>query len=903
MNDIEKEKIKISIIELVEKYDACNISYNEEMTKKDFILPLFRLLGWATEDSNEVKAEEKISKKRVDYSFRINGIPKFFLEAKSLKEDLSKEKFIEQAINYSWHKGCTWAVLTNFKEIKIYNAEWRDAPHHSHLMTINYKEFITRFDDLWLLSKESFQLGLLDKEAEKWGKKSKKIPIDQQLLKDFTYFREILSKDISKNNNNLSQEELDESVQRILDRLIFIRNCEDRELETIRLSVIVREWQEIEKKVKGQLSSRLKQVFFEYDKIYNSKIFTFHLCDTLTIDDSILEEIIEGLYYTKDKTIYYDFSAIEADVLGNIYEQYLGHILKKSAKRAKLTHSASHRKEQGIYYTPSYIVDFIIKNTVGEILRDKKNKSDKIRILDPACGSGSFLIKAYDVLNDFWKEKNKDYEQGSINFEKLTFTKREEILRNNIFGVDLDKQAVEIAQLNLFLKLAEKGQKLPLLNDNIKCGNSLIDDPKIAGDKAFNWNNEFSEIINDGGFDVIIGNPPWISFGLRGVGKLNKEESIYIRKQYFSAEYKLSTYALFIERSIQLLSDQGYLSFILPDSFLLGRYFSKLRKFIINNCVIKKILLTSYDVFSKKATTGRNVIIVLKKENRANIRSNNKMEIIKVESELDFLNSKFIKFTYSQNYFENLVYNRFRLFFCKEEKLLVEKIEKNSISLGNFMSGHTGIRALVGQKNIISKTKKSKTWHKGLISGSQIGRYWLKYDNDYININPQLLNKGGWDPNVVLNDKILVRQTGDRIYATLDTERYYHLNNIHSFKLKNDELSLKYILALLNSKLMSSYYLLITLEKKRTMAQTDIETIEKLPIKIASKHHQNTLIKYVDKMLVLNKRLLELQNKKTDEREKILQEIKKTDALIDEIVYEIYGISDEEKQIIESNLN
>jgi predicted type IV restriction endonuclease len=233
-NDAKKE-----ITILTQKYDKIINAkivnkYNEEMTKKDFIQPLFRALNWDIENSDEVLVEETISKKRVDYSFRINGIPKFFLEAKSLKGDLDNPQFISQAIEYSYNKMCNWAVLTNFDSIKIFNSEWKSTnPLQSNLKTINYNEFITRFDELWLLSKDSFEQGLLDLEAEKWGKKSKRNRIDKQLLDDFTHFREILSKSITKFNQKkqLSQEELDESVQKILNRLIFIRNCEDREIE------------------------------------------------------------------------------------------------------------------------------------------------------------------------------------------------------------------------------------------------------------------------------------------------------------------------------------------------------------------------------------------------------------------------------------------------------------------------------------------------------------------------------------------------------------------------------------------------------------------------------------------------------------------------------------------------
>ena len=343
--DAAKEQIKV----ILEKYDETVKEgrvgrYNEEMTKKDFVLPLFDALGWNTVDSREVSAEERVSKQRVDYGFRINGIPKFFLETKSLKENLDNRKFIDQAINYAWHKGCTWAVLTNFERVVVFNAELKtEHPWQSQLKRIHCRDFLEHFDELWLLSRESFEQGLIDKEAEKWGKKAKKSSVDRQLLTDFTRFRELLSKSITKLNQskNLTEEELDESIQRILDRLIFIRNCEDRELEARTLISNLREW---ESKGRGHLIKSLREVFAYFDKAYNSKIFANHLCDNLEIDNDVLHEIIEGLYHTRDNSVFYDFSAIDADVLGTIYEQYLSHILKKTEKRATLTENHAHKK-------------------------------------------------------------------------------------------------------------------------------------------------------------------------------------------------------------------------------------------------------------------------------------------------------------------------------------------------------------------------------------------------------------------------------------------------------------------------------------------------------------------------------------------------------------------------------
>src|SRR3989338_4147224 len=421
LRKLTKEEAKDEVKKLVDKYNRIVESgginrYKEEDTKAEFIEPLFEALGWDvrnTDNDDEVVREEKISKGRVDYSFRINGIPKFFLEAKALKEDLDNIKFVEQAVNYSWHKGCTWAVLTDFEVIKIFNAEWKSInPLQAQFgQTLPCQLFLEKFDTLWLLSRESFEKKSLDMEAEKWGKKVKKIPVDKQLLGDLTKFRDLLNKNILKNNasKNLSGDELDEAVQRIIDRLIFIRTLEDKELEAPMLQSVVSE------DLNKRTSKKLNLVFRKIDDIYNSKLFTPHLCDQdLVIDDEVLAKIINGLFNTSDNTVHYDFSAIDADVLVNIYEQYLGHILKKTDKRAKLAEGKAHRKEQGIYYTPTYVVDYIVKNTVGELAKDKKFNLKNIKILDPACGSGSFLMKSFDYLVTLDKKNNGEVDQTKL---------------------------------------------------------------------------------------------------------------------------------------------------------------------------------------------------------------------------------------------------------------------------------------------------------------------------------------------------------------------------------------------------------------------------------------------------------------------------------------------------------
>ena len=389
----------------------------------------------------------------------------------------------------------------------MFNCEWREKEWWKNALfeQMDYKDYIAKFDLLWLLSKESMLNNGLEEYAGKVTKRVPRLPVDKELLQNLLQYRLKISKEIQK-SGTYSEEETDELIQKLLSRLLFIRNCEDRGFEAkYKLQPLI----ELYKLHKKGLMKALAGIFKHYDDTYNSGLFEEREIDKIKFDEKLLAEVIESLYFMSDGTRY-NFNVIPADIMGNLYEQYLGHILKKTPERTKLKDGKAHRKEQGIYYTPAYIVDYIVKNTLGELLKDKKVKADKIRILDPACGSGSFLIKAFQAMDEYYKSKDKKYDQTKLDSTGSMYSKKVEILQNNIFGVDLDKQAIELARLNLLLQIAEKGEKLPSIEKKIQCGNSLIDDPAVAGeDKAFKWEERFEDVMDEGGFDVVIGNPPY----------------------------------------------------------------------------------------------------------------------------------------------------------------------------------------------------------------------------------------------------------------------------------------------------------------------------------------------------------------------------------------------------------
>jgi len=492
-----KEEARSKIAELVEHFRSIPArereQYNESQTRHYFILPLFRALGWDTQNPAEFIAEEQISRGFVDFAFYLDGVPRFYLETKRIPVDLSDPRWGQQAINYAYLKGVTWAVLSDFEELKVFNAEWQESsPQKAIFLDLHWEEYAgSAFDALWLLSKEAIRAGEIDRVAEQFGRKIKKRPVTEQLFAQLTLWRRELFKEIRGWGTLWAGDPraVDNAVQRLLDRLIFIRSVEDAGIEQNRLHALVRQYQASRSKDKN-LFRDLQALFRELNGIYNANLFAESTIDHVEIHNpDLLISIINGLYEAPGGFISYDFNAIDADVLGNIYEQYLGwKEYDREAKEAIELDKRQKRKSQGIYYTPQFVVRYIVQNTLGRLLREGADPH-QLRVLDPACGSGSFLIEAFDVL-DRWLAQH-----GSEQDKQFPQRRRLRILQENLYGVDLDEQAVEVARLNLLLRAAGGRGKLPMLA-NIRRGNSLIDDPAVAGDAAFKWEQEFPEVFS-----------------------------------------------------------------------------------------------------------------------------------------------------------------------------------------------------------------------------------------------------------------------------------------------------------------------------------------------------------------------------------------------------------------------
>lgn len=868
-----KQEVKIQIQKLVEKYqrlaEAGKVkSYNEAQTRNEFIEPLFEFLGWDMRNlvnENEVITEENVSGGRVDLAFRLDDIPVFFLEAKAMKVDLDEWKWAEQAINYSWNKSVTWAVLTDFESIKIFNAEVPPTSIKENLFfEIKCQNYVDNFDQLWLLSKEAFAQKLLDKEAEKWGKKSHRKPVGEKLFEDLMDWRILLTNDFKK-QNDLSSEELDEGVQRILDRLIFIRTTEDRKIQENILQGILRS-------NKNDLHKQLVKVFRDFDTNFNSKLFAPHYCETWKISDKVIVEVLRGLYETKDG-YRYDFSVISADVLGGIYEQYLGYVQgKKSEAKQK-----SKRKSQGIYYTPKYIVDYIVKETLGEVLSKTKLKDiSKIKVLDPACGSGSFLISAYDQILENLEKQNK---QTSL-FAKF------DILKNNIYGVDLDTQAVEIAQLNLLLKVLSQKAQLPTLQHNIRSGNSLVsgDTEKLEkyfgadykSQKPFNFDKEFTEVYEQGGFDVIIGNPPYVN--LANIKDPNLRQ--WLKNEYETAKNKSDLYSFFTERAIKILKPNGRLGFIFSNSWLGTDSFSKFREYLIKETKILKLVKLPPGVFPDAMVTT--ILIIIE-----NTKPKKNQEIMLEE----LIDGGFIKLPYGLSYERIYRTPNFCFSFAPEIHF-----NSGTILLGDIASFSLGIKTSDDSRFILDEKKDECTYK--LLRGKDVSRYSYNWMGKWIWYKPKLMmEKVGAGPRKLenfLTKKILIKDVSNNVFATIDNNNYLNndtLNVISSIR----DYSLEFILAILNSKFINKWF------KTNFQAglHIKINQLEKIPIPNVHQTQQKNLARKAQAMLDLHKEL-QSASMNTDKYNSIKREIEQLDKEIDQEVYKLYGLTEEEIKIIES---
>ncbi|WP_205943704.1 Eco57I restriction-modification methylase domain-containing protein [Pedobacter aquae] len=732
--------------------------------------------------------------------------------------------------------------------------------------------------------------------------------VTKKLYADYARFRTDLFQNILQKNPDFDKLILFKKTQKLLDRFLFLFFAEDRGLVSPNWTrKILQDWTDLKDKYDNYipLYNRFRKNFDYLNTGYSGKdgeIFAYNgglfapdeILDSLTIDDDLL-------FKGSLKLSNYDFeSEVDVNILGHIFEHSLNEIdeIQASLQEEKVE-KVSKRKKDGVFYTPKYITKYIVENTIGTLCKEQKEKleikdedfeyidakakgKDKtkrealnqkitdyrqwllaLKIVDPACGSGAFLNQALEFL--IQEHTKLDELKAKLLGGSMVLSDVEtSILENNLYGVDINDEAVEIAKLSLWLRTARKGRKLNSLNQNLKCGNSLIDDAAVAGEKAFNWQTEFKEVFDKGGFDVVIGNPPYVD-----IKALNKVEVRYYFDNYITANNRINLFSLFIEKSCLILNQEGNFSFIIPSSLLTQDSYIKIRELLLKRTQIKNIIRLPNESFGGSAGEVKVDTIILSFENLKNIESVIEIIIYKGFDRIDEIN----RLTSNENIYinqstwENDDKHVFRINSNNNIDSLLTKIEKNTNRLNDCVefclgltpydkyTGHT--EEQIANRVFHSEYKKDETFKK-LLAGNDIIRYNVEWGGK------EWISYGNWlgasrEIKFFQKKRILVKQIIDwsdkRIWAAITEDELYNTQNAFNL-IPKENFKIEYIVALINSSLMTFYHKKKFLEEfKDRFQKILIKECKEFPIKNVQECIQDNFTEIVEEMICLNKDL------------------------------------------------
>ena len=906
----------------------------------------------------------------------------------NLDSKLSKDKYartpVEQAFGYAPKYGasCQWVIVSNFKEIRLYRSNSMLDYQVFYLENLKddleFKKFVylLSFESLVGAGNEKSKSLKLSEEYQK-----EQIEIEKKFYNLYKQIRIDIFENIRNNNKNISEYIILEKVQKLLDRFLFICFCEDKNLlpRNSFQKVIDRGTENRDFGVFEYFKSLCNWINIGSPKHeiphFNGGLFKADEdLDTLIIDDIIFEKMQAISKYDFD-------SELNENILGHIFEQSISDIeeFKSQINEQDFDVKKGKRKKNGIFYTPKYITKYIVENTINYWLEDKrkelgedklpiltdedynhkyKNKASSvkvfsenykkcidfwkrykeaiknIKILDPACGSGAFLITAFEFLLKQTNEIDKKLLDLTGEQDLFSDTTRY-ILENNIFGVDLNRESVEITKLSLWLKSANKNKTLTTLENNIKCGNSLIKDKEFLKDLAFDWEKEFPEIFKNGGFDIIIGNPPYV-----------RQESIKEIKPYLEQNYRVYTgvadlYCYFYELGYNLLKDDGYLGFITSNKWFRAKYGEKLREFLLNNTEFYNIVDYNGTKVFEGATVDSNILIFKKNRVKNSIFSLQIADTIPIEYEQEKLSKESF------------------IFINQNEDSIKEKIERIGKPLKEWdININRGITTGLNDAFIIDKETRDKLLEedyknseiiKPLLKGKDIEKYNINYADFYlINSHNGKAGKGATDIENYPQIKKWLERFEPKLSKRADKGKTpFNLRNCAYLKefekekivwqrvtkentfalaekdtfildsmafLSNIEKEKKYLLGILNSKLIYFYLNQYTHKYGNNGFLLSNQYVEKLPIK--PYNNEIELENKVDLILENNKKLSSYKellgrakkNKKYDEIvdleklvEKTQDEIKKLDYEINQMVYKIYELTVDEIKIIENS--
>jgi len=947
----------------------------EEQYQGEFLIDLFvNVLGYMKNPypNFNLTTEYKNVKdsKKADGAIIIDNKVLGIIELKGMNTtDLSKIE--EQAFGYKNNQpDCKYVITSNFEKLRFYID---NAVDYLEFNLFNLSE--NEFKVLYLtLAFENIQADLPSRIKSE--SISQEDVITKKLYKDYSVFKRELFSNLTILNPDYEPIVLFKKSQKLLDRFLFLFFAEDRHLLPVNYTrSILLQWEKVQElDIDEPLYDRFKKHFNYLNTGYKGKEFeVFPYNGGLFLPDSILDEFIiddKLLYKHSLKLSEYNFeSEVDVNILGHIFENSLNEIeeIQAALEGQAIDKSKTKRKKEGVFYTPKYITKYIVENTIGKLCEEKKaelaideedyitdkkrqkktikdlvDKLDTYRnwllqltICDPACGSGAFLNQALDFL--IKEHKYVDELQAKLFGDALVLTDIENsILENNLFGVDLNEESVEIAKLSLWLRTAQPNRKLNDLSGNIKCGNSLIDDPEIVGNKAFDWEKEFPQVFAKGGFDVVIGNPPYVQ--LSKLETTTQEERNFLLDKYQTSAGRLNTYIYFIHLLQLILKDNGFASYIIPNTILTQEYYAETRRLFIEKINLTEVVQYSYLPFADAIV--ENITLFFRK--------NMSVKYINITEQTP--NDIRVMKTLDTSSIKTAHKNIIQLNFSE----ITNKLDKIENKLDDFVEINQAI-ALKGDKSLSVKNEFKPHYYK-LIDGKHINKYLIKWGGDYLEHDLDRIHSCKRKDIFESKEKLFFRRVSSNLIFTFDNEQYFALNTIVVVNLREKVIiPLKALLAILNSKLLNYYYTNKYKSTKTVFSEIQARTVKLLPIPNILENESNYLLEKADQMLSLNKELQEISSKfhRTLERKfeletlpKKLQEwyelnfaefvkelgkkkiklslseegewedyflqeqqkaleikakIEATDKEIDQMVYELYGLTPEEIEIVENS--
>ena len=994
--------------------------HKEAETRQMLIDPLFVALGWdvryenktVAPDLREVLVETSLEKggqlEKVDYNFRRGENTVFFVEAKRPRVKVEGDaQAAYQLRNYGWNKKLALSLLTDFEHLAVYDCRFKPAPadhaDRARLKLFPYEEYADRWEEIWaVFSREAVWGGAFDGYIKGGQSQRGTSEVDTEFLKTIEEWRRDLAQAFARHNPGLGVALLNDAVQRIIDRVLFLRMAEGRNIEPYETLKSLAENPPRPprgKELQGRLYLGFLQLCQEADRKYNSGLFDFSkagdcLSPSLTLPDDALRPILANLYHPACP---YNFHILPVELLGGVYERFLGKVIRltPSGKTAKVEDKPEVKKAGGVFYTPEAIVDRLVQNTVGKWLEAYAAAHPSarapfpadFRILDCACGSGSFLLRAYQYLLAYalrWylaHPPEKHQSAGRIQPEgdswRLTLAEKKRLLTAHIFGVDIDAQAVEVTKLSLMLKLLdgesqdtyqlELGERLlPSLEGNIRCGNSLIDTPmyleqkRLAGAdpdelkrvKPFDWAQHFPEAMRSGGFDVLVGNPPYIRVQMLQTWA-PLEVEIYRRQYAAASSGNYDIYVVFVERALSLLRKQGLLGFILPSKFFATDYGRPLRDLITQRKALHRVVDFGHAQVFAGATTYTCLLFLtaepspkvsyLKVDNPANIVAENLSDGLEMESS-----------AFTDNPW---------LFTTGLESSLAKKICLNTRPLGEIARIGRGSSSGADGLFILKREGKKLYNRKGEevdveaellrtpIYATDFSRYSFSPKSGEVIIFPYEVKEDGYELiaeseirhtypktyahlagqrkelekrkqfkawygfsaprnlDVHAKAQMLVPLLANKgLYARLSgTPKHYCLMASGGFSITitaDVQLAPEYVLGLLNSKLLFWRLHSISNVFRGGWITCTKQYVETLPIRVIDfsdaqdKARYDKMVALVGNMLVLRAQLAAAQAP----QERTMQEgmIAAMEGAIDALVYELYGLTPDEIAIIDT---